>query len=270
MVAIALLEQIANGLKAVVDLAKLLAKFRAERQKDKEDAAKAILGAATKTRAYLADVREGRPKDRKRELVLRDLWMDAHMTVLRVDWDLAEKCLIKADYWSDKRLWTDPRYRDIPVDLDTVIDEYTVLAREVAPRRARRSRSRKATRGRAATAASGRSASAGERTLHLTIEPAHFKRIVSGTKPVENRREDVFPGRVSERPDGERPDGPRRAQGTQDDQAHGSSPLRDPAGEGPGGQERQVVDASAGIPPRPASKPAARPLPPQAGTRRTA
>jgi hypothetical protein len=70
-------------------------------------AVESILAAARETRTYLGAVRDRTEgKDRATELELIDLWHDAALHLERVDAELSQICLTKAQFWSHPRDWS--------------------------------------------------------------------------------------------------------------------------------------------------------------------
>ena len=100
-----------------------LGMLKAQDVSDKADykaALKAIFFAAFETKAYLAP---GRPQDPDTELQLSRLWAEAALELRPINFDLAERCLIKADYWADPSTWTPGQIDEARIGLDTIIDE---------------------------------------------------------------------------------------------------------------------------------------------------
>jgi hypothetical protein len=126
-----MIDDIAKGVSGVKDLILYWKTVRKEKTALVTDAAKAVLTAATSTRAYMADVRDGvKQTDRHQEQALTGLWLDAYQKLLLLnEAELADKCLIKADCWSDHELWDNPKY-SVPVDIDTIIGECRELVRQ--------------------------------------------------------------------------------------------------------------------------------------------
>lgn len=125
-------------LKGVDLLKQLLSDWQNRRKRLDAETMRAISAveeAALATRSYLADQRLANSADREQELKLASLWHEAHRQSLGAgQYMLADRCLIKADGWSDPMMWESPRYEGIPVDLDSIIDSCRELARSL-PRR---------------------------------------------------------------------------------------------------------------------------------------
>jgi hypothetical protein len=100
-----------------------LKKEEAARTKKYDTALIDALKAATRTRAYIRRVRDGAPEDTEEEGLLSQYWYHASVSLRQIDPELAERALIKADCWADPLLWEDPRYRNIPVDLDLIVEQ---------------------------------------------------------------------------------------------------------------------------------------------------
>ena len=95
-----------------------------------DEALESVMKAAIETRVYLRHLREGNPENTEKEGVLSQLWWQASVKLRHIDSALADRALIKADCWADPRLWDDERYKDIPLDLDLIIDQCRWLLRD--------------------------------------------------------------------------------------------------------------------------------------------
>lgn len=119
-----MIDNIWEGVASLKNLLDVWEKRKSEIGKEKRDAVACILKAAIQTRAYIADVRDGRSKpNRDKESELANLWYEAHRAIVPIDYELADSCLIKADCWSDPRLWKSHRYKNVPLDLHDIIDK---------------------------------------------------------------------------------------------------------------------------------------------------
>ena len=98
-----------------------------QKNKDYEDVLRSIYKAALETKSYLARIKKGVPADQDAEQRLSGLWVEAAVRLSRIDYDLSDKCLIKAYCWSDPRLWNDPKYSTIPLSIDTIFEEARAL-----------------------------------------------------------------------------------------------------------------------------------------------
>jgi|SRR5882762_2833518 len=82
-------------------------------------ALKSLYVAAFETKAYLA----APAQNPETELKLSRLWIDARLELQPINFDLAERCLIKADYWSNPSKWTQEQIDEARIGLDTIIEE---------------------------------------------------------------------------------------------------------------------------------------------------
>ena len=70
------------------------------RKTERHDQALAAIYAATnETRIYIAHTLQTKGRDQRRETELARLSTKAAVPVRHVDRDLADRCLLKADYW---------------------------------------------------------------------------------------------------------------------------------------------------------------------------
>jgi len=75
--------------------------------------------ALNETRMYLADFRKGKV-DREQEKVISRLWREAAVALRVVDQGLADRCLIKMDYWADKDRWSEEDIKKAKIGFDQV------------------------------------------------------------------------------------------------------------------------------------------------------
>jgi hypothetical protein len=104
----------------------------ASRQNVPREVVEVFNDALMETRRYIADQSHGSPRDLARENRLSELWMEASEVLLRYDPDLAARCAIKGNGWADETVWADPRYRDLPLRLNDMMDGMFKLANDEA------------------------------------------------------------------------------------------------------------------------------------------
>lgn len=75
--------------------------------------------ALNETRMYLADFRKGKV-DREQEKVISRLWREAAIALRVVDQGLADRCLIKMDYWADPERWSEEDIKKAKIGFDQV------------------------------------------------------------------------------------------------------------------------------------------------------
>ena len=130
-----MIDDISKGIQAIKDIVTFWKTNRQQRSDAEAKAIDAILLAANETRAYIADIRDGKQtEDRNTEKGLAKLWRSAHTAMVPINYELADRCLIKADCWSDPKLFDDDRYSNIPLDLNSIIDLCRELRRDQASR----------------------------------------------------------------------------------------------------------------------------------------
>jgi predicted alpha/beta hydrolase family esterase len=88
--------------------------------------------ALFETRQYTKRRNEGAPRDAAAEMRLANLWNDAGYALHKFDSDLASLCVIKGHGWADERLWTDPRFANLPVKLDDMLQRLQEAMRQQA------------------------------------------------------------------------------------------------------------------------------------------
>jgi hypothetical protein len=77
--------------------------------------------AIFETRQYTERRRRREPRDLEAERLLANLWIDCGNALQKFDAGLASLCWIKGHGWADERLWTDPRFANLPVELDDML-----------------------------------------------------------------------------------------------------------------------------------------------------
>lgn len=89
--------------KEVIDgLLGLLENIRNDRiqtQSQKDQALTSIIAATNETKIYISRIQRNGKRDRKTEEQLSRLWASAAIPLRTINKDLAERCLIKSDYW---------------------------------------------------------------------------------------------------------------------------------------------------------------------------
>ena len=98
-------------------------KNKAQKEKEREDAIQSLLNAVTETGAYLSDRAKGAAINRKREMRISQLWSKAAINVRRLDKRLSKLLALKSMGWADPSLWDDPRYKKLPLKLDTIREQ---------------------------------------------------------------------------------------------------------------------------------------------------
>lgn len=117
-----MIEDISKAIKSILDLTKQLLSARKDRRDDTMSAIRQVREAAAKTRAYMADVEAFPEKSsREKESELMSLWLNAGSSIYFIDQELGDKCMMKADGWSDSRLWKSERYKHVALDLETIV-----------------------------------------------------------------------------------------------------------------------------------------------------
>ncbi len=95
------------------------------------NAIEAVHKAATKTNFYLRDIRERKEENKEKEQELTKLWYEASKAIQTINPELAEKCLIKGQCWSDPRLFESQEYEGIPLSIDYMFSETRKILREM-------------------------------------------------------------------------------------------------------------------------------------------
>lgn len=91
---------------------------------DKYDLALLSLYAATtETKNYISSITNVKKHDKEKELQLSELWNKAGVNLRRINNNLAYRCIVKADYWSNPNEWTDDDINESNISLNKIIQE---------------------------------------------------------------------------------------------------------------------------------------------------
>jgi hypothetical protein len=101
-------------------------KANLEHNKEDKIALKSIYLALSETKFYFRD-RKTIPQDRERERQISKLWFDASTELKNIDRDLAQRCFLKGDFWTDPNNWQQNDEESINIS----IEEMTKLSKEL-------------------------------------------------------------------------------------------------------------------------------------------
>lgn len=117
-----MIEDISKGISSILTLTKELISIRNDRREKTLEAITQVRAAALETRAYLADISKNPEKvSREKDMELMNLWLNAGSAIYLIDIELGDKCMMKADCWSDSRLWDSETYSHVKLDLDSIV-----------------------------------------------------------------------------------------------------------------------------------------------------
>jgi pimeloyl-ACP methyl ester carboxylesterase len=85
---------------------------------NKSDAISALQEALLETRVYVTNRRAGLDRDAGVESRLSRVWSDAGTAIHPYDTELAGLCYVKGQGWADPELWEDPRFANLPTELN--------------------------------------------------------------------------------------------------------------------------------------------------------
>jgi hypothetical protein len=87
----------------------------------KPEALAALQDALFQTRQYVERRRAGEKRNAATEQRLSASWSEVGSLLLPHDPDLAAPCWVKGHGWADDRIWSDPRFRDLPIELNDML-----------------------------------------------------------------------------------------------------------------------------------------------------
>ena len=83
----------------------------------------AIYTATTETKNYISSLGKRKKHAKEKERQLSELWIKAGVKLRNIDKDLAQICIIKADYWANPDEWTMADIKNSKITLDEIIKE---------------------------------------------------------------------------------------------------------------------------------------------------
>lgn len=92
--------------------------YSIERKEESKTAITAISNAIIETQAYIKNGVELR--DTEKESELTELWNQAHIELRNIDKDLANRCFMKARYWSDPSKWNQRQINYYKLTLNSI------------------------------------------------------------------------------------------------------------------------------------------------------
>jgi len=121
--------QIVNGLLNVLRMAR---DGRIERTEQFDKALDASLAASIATYSYLGQIREPDAihRDWAKEAELARLWGNAAVPLRHLDKDLADRCQIKAFYWTGPEGWTQGEIDEARIGIDKIASDIQDLRRK--------------------------------------------------------------------------------------------------------------------------------------------
>jgi len=97
-----------------------------------DDTLEAVNQALLETRRYIRQRQAGAERDSQAENLLSELWYAAYSKILPFDPELANLCLVKGHGWADDTVWSDPRYRDLPIGVNDILEKLLQPAKRAA------------------------------------------------------------------------------------------------------------------------------------------
>jgi hypothetical protein len=97
-------------------------KLNAEDVQKQRAALVSVNEALLETRRYLKYRHDGGDRNGETEDQLSLMWVEAGNAVQNYDSKLAQLCWVKGHGWADETVWEDPRYKDLPIRLNDMLD----------------------------------------------------------------------------------------------------------------------------------------------------
>lgn len=116
MVAFTLFDKVLDGIG-------LIRKGKKERTEKIDQALLALYAALGESRAYQAEIENGKRLNKKREFEIAKLWHVASVPLREIDPVFAERCFIKGSYWMEPNTWNKRRLQEKGLDFETVFEQ---------------------------------------------------------------------------------------------------------------------------------------------------
>lgn len=110
-----------------MEILKLWREEEYRKSEKEEEALFAIRDALQATKTYAAQVREGRLRDRERELELSYLWSKAAVHARHLSSDLSYRLGEKGDYWLEPESWTADAIFNAGISIEQIDAELSKL-----------------------------------------------------------------------------------------------------------------------------------------------
>ena len=116
-----------SDLKSIFDSVLTMVKAMKENNKQNNEeyevALLSIYAATTETKNYISSLGKRKNHAKEKERKLSELWIKAGVKLRNIDNDLAERCIIKADYWANPDEWTMADIKNSKITLNEIIKE---------------------------------------------------------------------------------------------------------------------------------------------------
>ena len=122
-----ILGALVSGLLKLIETVKNAGARRTQRH---DQALATIYAAANETRMYIRDAQATKKREPAREARLVRLWTKAAVPVRHIDRQLADRCLLKADFWINPKHWTPAQVREFHIGIDEVYEYARQLLQE--------------------------------------------------------------------------------------------------------------------------------------------
>jgi hypothetical protein len=100
----------------------LIRENKKQRTEKPDQALTALYTALAETKAYMADLKSGKPEDKQRQFAIARLWNTASVPLREIDKDLAERCFLKGSYWMEPEAWNQAQLEAKRITIDSVFD----------------------------------------------------------------------------------------------------------------------------------------------------
>jgi hypothetical protein len=117
-------------ISALYSFLERVSRARNRRTERHDQALAAIYVAANETRMYIRDSKKAKNRNKSREAKLVRLWTKAAVPVRHIDRDLADRCLLKADFWINPTQWTPAQVKKFGIRIDEIYEYSRQLLQE--------------------------------------------------------------------------------------------------------------------------------------------
>ncbi len=119
-----------NAIDAALKFVRLARDGKIREEEHLTQALNALYVALSETKLYIVSRKRTGKADRQKEEDLSRLWVQASIPMRYIDQDLADRCMLKGDYWADPGEWNDERIEESRIEIGRVFAEARELIRK--------------------------------------------------------------------------------------------------------------------------------------------
>ncbi len=103
---------------------------RNKRSEEEKEAVRALLRAINRTGQYISSRKSGKRRNRKTEMAMSELWLDASVAMFHIDNELAALMQVKATAWSQPDIWSRTKVQEAGISLSKMSERAQQMLQE--------------------------------------------------------------------------------------------------------------------------------------------